>query len=155
MQRSTFSSHSTGTLTARHQRKPRESSENTFVVINGSSKHWHTYRKYTGSLQSRDTSLLDNLDGTNGVRAFTVISLRVCTLMQQGFFQGWGGGGAFVPPSICWEFYFTCKSIVAVPGRNRTLFRCVFRVHYHIQTCQVFMSLHSTELLLREGLIHT
>ena len=81
----------TGTLTVRHQRKQRESSENTFVVINGSSKHCHTYRKYTGSLQSRDTSLLDNLDGTNGVRAFTVISLRVCTLMQQGFFRGGGG----------------------------------------------------------------
>ena len=38
---------------------------------------------------------------------------------------------------------------VAVPGRNLTLFYCVFRQHFHIQNCC------SAELLLRAGLIST
>ena len=35
--------------------------ECAFVALNGTSTHCHTYRKYTGSLQSRDTSLLRTL----------------------------------------------------------------------------------------------
>ena len=41
------------------------------VVLNGMSTHCHTYRKYTWSHQSRDTSLLGTL-GTNGVHIIEV-----------------------------------------------------------------------------------
>ena len=35
--------------------------ECAFVVLNSTSTHCHAYRKYTGSLRSRDTSLLRKL----------------------------------------------------------------------------------------------
>ena len=32
-----------------------------FIALNGTSTHCHAYRKYTGNLRSRDTSLLGTL----------------------------------------------------------------------------------------------
>ena len=42
--------------------------ERTFVVLNGTSTHCHTYWKYTGSLQSGHLFTWDTLDDMNGVR---------------------------------------------------------------------------------------
>ena len=51
------------------------------------------------------------------------------------------------PPCWRWELLWQSQwdIHVAVMGRNRTLFRCIFRLRYHVQ---------STELSLRAELIH-
>ena len=54
----------------------RRALECTFVALNGTSTHCHAYQKSTGSLQSRDTSLLRRL----GVRIIEAPLLLVSSV---------------------------------------------------------------------------
>ena len=55
--------------------------ECTFLMLNSTSTYWHAYHKYTGSLQSVDTSIFWTL-ALSLQRGCTVMCLKLCKLFS-------------------------------------------------------------------------